>query len=118
MMVPLVVPDSVFKQYNQIMRDFLWNGKKACIKLEKLYTTKSMGGLPLPTVELYRSSFEVFKIAKHWYGERSTLGWLDIDRELVSPFEPIEALSQVLGKNRHPNPILQYSRGSWAKLHK
>ena len=66
MMVPLTVPDSFFKQYNQIIREFLWNGKKPGIKLEKLYTTRSKGGLALPSVELYRAAFEVFKIAKHW----------------------------------------------------
>ena len=118
MMVPLTVPDSFFKQYNQIIREFLWNGKKPRMKLEKLYTTRNKGGLALPNVELYRTAFEVSKLAKHWCGEHSSLGWLDIERELVSPFEPIESLSQGLKKNRHPNPILQYSRETWAKVHK
>ena len=86
MMVPLTVPDSFFKQYNQIIREFLWNGKKPRMKLEKLYTTRNKGGLALPNVELYRTAFEVSKLAKHWCGEHSSLGWLDKERELVSPF--------------------------------
>ena len=63
MMVPLTVPDSFFKQYNQIITEFLWNGKKPRMKLEKLYTTRSKGGLALPNVELYRTAFEVSKLA-------------------------------------------------------
>lgn len=118
MMVPLTVPDSFFKQYNQIIKDFLWNGKKPRIKLEKLYATRSRGGLALPNLELYRIAFEVFKIAKHWGGDSTNLGWLAIEREVVSPFGPIEALSQASLKGRHPDPILQYSRETWAKVHK
>lgn len=64
-------PRICFKQYNKMIRDFLWNGKKSRIKLEKLYTTRNKGGLALPNVELYRTAFEVFKIAEHWGGESS-----------------------------------------------
>ena len=72
----------------------------------------------MPNVELDRTVFEVFRIAKHWCGDSSNLGWLDIERELVSPFGPIEALLQTVQKKRHPNQILQYSREIWGKVHK
>lgn len=118
MMVPLTVPNTFFKQYNHIVRDFLWNGKKPRIKLDKLFTTRSMGGLGLPNVELYKMSFELLKISKHWSDEGSSLGWLDIEREMVSPYGPIEILSQTPKRKDRSNPILQCSRETWAKVHK
>lgn len=37
-----------FKQFNQLIRDFLWNGEKPRINIHKLYTARNLGGLMLP----------------------------------------------------------------------
>ena len=36
----------------------------------------------------------------------------------MSPLGPTEALTQAVKTKRHLNPILQYSREDWAKVHK
>ena len=50
-MVPVTIPAGIFKQYNQIIRDYLWNGKKPRITMQKLYGSRGKGGLALPNVE-------------------------------------------------------------------
>lgn len=52
-------------------------------------------------------SFEILKLSKHRSNDKSGLDWVDIERELVSPFGPIETFSQTLKKNGCVNPILQ-----------
>ncbi len=54
MMLPLIIPDRIFKQYNQIVKDFLWNGKRPRINIKKMYSHRKRGGLALPNVETYK----------------------------------------------------------------
>lgn len=94
MMLPLNFPVSVLKQYNEIVRDYLWNWKKPRISLTKLFTTTERGGLALPNIELYNIAFERVKLCKHWSGSGSHLGWMEIEKLLTSCFRCIDALSQ------------------------
>ena len=118
MMIPLTIPESLFKQYNDIVRDYLWDGKKPRISLNKLFTTRDRGGLALPNIELYNISFELVRLCEHWSERDSTLGWLEIEKSLTFPFSYIDALSQKLANAHLVNPILQHSRDVWNKIHK
>lgn len=121
MMIPVTIPDEIFKQYNQIIKDYLWNGKKPRINMQKLYEPRRKGGLALPNVELYNIAFEMAKLSKHWADCGSLLGWTQIEKEITAPFKPIEILSQTAASNLdslESNFILQHSRAIWAKLHK
>lgn len=119
MMLPLNIPDHIFKQYDNLIKEFLWAGRKPRFKMNKLFTPKSKGGLSLPNVRLYNLSFELAKIAKHWSGTVSDLGWVTIEQALATPFHPIQVLAQqVTGLVEDRNPVIQHSRGVWAKIHK
>lgn len=50
MMIPVTISDRIFKQYNRMITDFLWNGKKPRIALRELCASKDIGGLALPNV--------------------------------------------------------------------
>lgn len=65
MMIPMTISIGLFKQYNQIIKDYLWDGKKARISLQKL--------------ELYNIAFELSKLAKQWASYGSHLGWTHIE---------------------------------------
>ena len=119
MMLPLSIPDHIFKQYDNLIKDFLWAGRKPRFKLSKLYAPKDKGGLGLPDVRLYSWSFEMVKIAKHWSGTESGLEWAAIEKALAEPFQPITVISQQsTDKERDKNPIIKHSREVWAKVHK
>ncbi len=115
MMLPLIILDRIFKQYNQIVKDFLWNGKRPRINIKKMYSHRKRGGLVLPNVETYKLSFELAKLARHWAGYDSGLGWVQIEKSLTAPFTPIQALSQKRQSDGNKNPILMHSNWVWAK---
>lgn len=112
MMLPVTISPLLFKQYNQMIKNYLWDGKKPRINVNKLYAPRDKGGLALPNVELYNISFEVAKLARHWGNYDSHLRWTQ--RSITAPFKHIEALSLKIIQ-RQPteevNPILQHSRG-------
>lgn len=66
MMLPITITPAIFKKYDDIVKHFLWEEKKAQIKLSKLCAPKEKGGLGLPDPRLYALSFEMAKLAKYW----------------------------------------------------
>lgn len=114
MMLPLSIPDHIFKQYDNLIKEFLWAGRKPRFKLSKLFAPKDKGGLSLPDVRLYNLNFEMAKIAKHWSGMVSDLNWVTIEQTLATPFHPIQVLSQqVTGLVEYRNPVIKHSREVW-----
>lgn len=62
-MTPVNIPDPIFKTYDKIIKDFLWEGKRPRIKMSRLTSPKDKGGLGLPNVRMYNFSFETAKLA-------------------------------------------------------
>lgn len=111
MMLPITIPPAIFKKYDNIDKQFLWDGKRARIKLSKLCAPMEKGGLGLPDPRLYGVSFEMVKLAKYWKTTDSKLDWMEIEKEFCSLFSPKEQLSQ---RSNTTNPILVHSREVWA----
>ncbi len=44
MMIPVNIPDPIFKRYDKVIKDFLWEGKKHRIKMSKLISPRDKGG--------------------------------------------------------------------------
>ena len=95
MMLPVIIPSGIYKQYNQMVKDYLWNGKKTKINIKKLCTSKGNGGLALPNVEIYNLAFELAKMVRHWANYDSQPDWIKIEIDMVAPSRPIQALSQI-----------------------
>ncbi len=93
MMLPVIIPSGTYKQYNQMVRDYLWNGKKLRINIKKLCTTRENGGLALPNVEIQNLAFEMAKLVRHWANYSYRLDWVKIEMDMVAPSKPIQALS-------------------------
>lgn len=119
MMLPLCKPEHIYKQYESIIRDFLWAGRKPRFKWSKMCAPKEKGGLGLPDVRLYSLAFEMSKIGHHWRGTGAELVWVDMETNLASPFHPMHVLSQCLkNKDKDTNPVIKHSQEVWAKVHK
>lgn len=117
-MLPMCIPRPILISYNNMIKHFLWNGGRPRININRLCQPKKEGGLALPNVEYYSISFEMSSLVKHWVGEIN-LDWILIERELASPFSPIDILSQESNKgNRMQNPILKFSKMVWLEVHK
>uniref|UniRef100_A0A3P8RWJ4 Reverse transcriptase domain-containing protein n=1 Tax=Amphiprion percula TaxID=161767 RepID=A0A3P8RWJ4_AMPPE len=116
-MLPICIPQPLLLNYNNMIKHFLWDGRKPRINLSRLCQPKKEGGLALPNVEHYSISFEMSRLAKHWAG-KVDLDWILIEQELTSPFTPIETLSQKLNKDKFENPILKFSKMVWLEVHR
>lgn len=118
MMLPLNIPDIIFKRYDNIVKDFLWEGKRPRIKMSKMCALKDKGGLGLPDVKMYDLSFEMAQLAKHWRNTDSDLDWVTFEQSLASPCKPLDILSQRSGLTQESNPVIEHSRYVWCKIHK
>lgn len=90
-MIPISVPHQLLLRYNKMIKHSLWDGRKPRIRMDKLGQPKKGGGLSLPSIQYYSISFEMAKLAKHWEGIND-LDWILVERELTSPFTPLETL--------------------------
>ena len=111
----------LFKHYDRIIKDFLWDKKRPRINIKKMWSPREIGGMGLPNVRLYNISFEMSRLIKHWKGIDQELSWIKIERELTSPFEPLEVLSHGVTTSGHSyfsNPVLSYSKTVWREIHK
>lgn len=66
----------------------------------------------MPNIKYYSVAFEMSKL--------TDLDWVLIERDLTSPFKPMEALAQTVKneKNKVNNPILGHSKMVWQEVHK
>lgn len=65
-MLPITIPPVIFRKYEGLIKQFLWGGKKARIKLSKVCAPREKGGMGLPDPRLYSLSFEMVRIVKYW----------------------------------------------------
>lgn len=113
MMLPITIPPAIFKKYDDVVKQFLWEGKKTRIKLSKLCSPKEKGGLGLPDPRLYAISSEMAKLAKNWKLTDNRPDWMDIENELCSPFGVKEILSQ---RSDIKSPVLVHYVQLYASL--
>lgn len=98
-----------------MIKDFLGKGGKPCININRLSQPQKEGGLALPNIEYYSISFEMARLGKHWAG-KNNIDWILIEKELASPFTPIDILLQKINKTQ--NPILKFLKMVWLEVHK
>lgn len=115
MMIPIIIDNTFLKQYNGLIKEFLWNGKRARIGLRKLTALREYEGLALPNLELYNLAFEMNKLSTHWIDEVSDVGWINIEKKISAPFNIIQLLSQKSTNLLQQNPILQHSQWAWTQ---
>ncbi len=56
-MLPIMILPHIFKQYEQLISDFLWEGKTSRIRHSKMCSKRNKGGLGLPDPRLYCTAF-------------------------------------------------------------
>lgn len=75
--IPVVKDIKHFESWQKKINNFLWDGKKACIKRKYLMNNKSMGGLQLPNFRFY---FEA--VCLTWIGD-----WIRLTNEKLLNLE-------------------------------
>lgn len=69
--------------------------------MDKLCESKKRGGLSLLNIKYYSVAFEMSKLTGHWDEAGADLDWVLIERELTSPFKPIEVPAQTVKNEKN-----------------
>ncbi|MEE6460635.1 hypothetical protein FKM82_001049 [Ascaphus truei] len=64
-MLPLIIANKDIKSLNKYFTKFIWNIKKHCIHIDKMYLSKQYGGVSLPNIKLF-NKIDVFHYAGEW----------------------------------------------------
>ena len=80
MMFSVDISPWLFKQFDRIIKEFLWDRKRLRINIKKMCSPRDMGGMALPSVRVYNLSFEISRLIKHWKGTDPELSWIKIER--------------------------------------
>lgn len=94
LMIQITISNVLLKQYDGLIKAFLWNGKKPRNGLRKQCAPRNVGGLVLPDLELYSIAFKMNKLIRHWKSMDSDLGWVKAEKALSGPYNVIQLLSQ------------------------
>ena len=120
MMLPVEMPPVIFKNFDNIVRHFLWDGKRPRINIKKMWSSREVGGLGLPNVKLYNLAFEMTRLSEHWEGTNTELSWIKIEQELVAPFTFVDILSH--GRtdvcDHSSNPVMAHAKSVWREVHR
>lgn len=84
-MLPLNLPQSFFKNIDEIITTFYMEFKATHIALEKLIMRKYKGGMALPDIKTYYISY-VTRRSIYWlYPPKEPPSWLAIEEEMSNP---------------------------------
>lgn len=84
-MLPLDLPYKFINQIDSLCSKFIWNGKRARIKLATLQRPKSAGGLALPNFQFYYWAFQL-KAMNLWLHPEISVSWRSVENELSAPY--------------------------------
>lgn len=82
MMLPIKIPSTTFRQFDDVIKHFLWGAIRPRIKLRKLCAHKEKGGLGLPDLRLYYLASEMDKIARYWQATEDKAVGMEVEKEI------------------------------------
>ncbi|KAJ0066046.1 hypothetical protein NL108_001272 [Boleophthalmus pectinirostris] len=81
--IPLPLTELFFKQINKLLLRYIWNNKKARLRLRLLYMPYETGGLQLPNFKWYYWSVQLCS-AMFYFSTEDPPSWVGIEQETIS----------------------------------
>lgn len=117
-MLPVQIPNNIYKQIDKLINAFLWSGKKARFSLATLQTPKRKGGFNLPNLQLYHWAFTLHKFVSTVRSVYPRPSWACIEQHFMSPAYLEDALHIKQQRADEPHPCLSYIYTIWKSIHK
>lgn len=76
--LPSYIPPRYFREWDSLIRKFIWDEKKPRVKLKNLKLSKSGGGLALPDLQTYFTAAQMRNIMV-WISDINVPKWKDIE---------------------------------------
>lgn len=118
--LPLPLPQSFFDNLNKLFSQFIWNNRKARLRLRLLYLPYERGGLQLPNLKWYYMAAQLTSTS-HYFCKNSPPAWVTIEQQ-STPDLPIYSYLYSANlktlKKRTKNPFLRNNIIMWYTAHK
>ena len=117
--IPLPLPKCFFDKINNILAKFIWNNKKARLRLKLLYLPHDRGGLRLPNLRWYYWSAQLHS-ASFYFSSDILPAWVNIEQTTTSEL-PLKLylysadLKTLKKKTR--NPFVKNTITIWYRVH-
>lgn len=116
-MLPLTFPSQLLKQYDKVINEYLWGGKRPWFSRAKMYAAKENGGLSLPKIDWYHYAFSLSQLSKMNHSAEQAPAWVKIEEEMVFPSSLESFLTQSDRAIPFKNPLLSFARETWNQSH-
>lgn len=118
--LPLPLPDTFFHNINNMLKQFIWNDKKARLQLRLLYLPYERGGLRLPNLKCYYWAAQL-RAAMYYFSAPSLPAWVTIEETSTLGLPPKLYLYSASVKKlvkQTKNPFLRNTISVWYSVHK
>lgn len=120
--IPLYLPKKFFVTLDKLILKFIWNGKSARIRKDFMIRPRSLGGLALPSFQLYYWAANIRNML-YWFSDSNfeTPSWVHIEASNCGKTSLPALLSSALPLELHTykhNPLLYDSLRIWVQYRK
>lgn len=120
--IPLYLPKKFFVTLDKLILKFIWNGKSARIRKDFMQRPRSLGGLALPSFQLYYWAANIRNML-YWFSDSNseTPSWVHIEASNCGKTSLPALLSSALPLELHTykhNPLLYDSLRIWVQFRK
>lgn len=124
--IPLCPPTSFFTILRRSFTNFIWNNKRARVRLSLLYLPFNRGGLQFPNLQWYYWAAQLRSTLYYFSSESKSIPWVDIESLFIKSKLPLylylySADINFLRKDKDVvsfNPILINTISVWCDVHK
>lgn len=106
--VPLPPPSDWFSKMKKLMISFIWENKRARVRLSVLHLPYSEGGLMCPNIVWYYWAAQLRTI-QYYFSTKDVPQWTEMESNSVSPPLPLFILSDTVAKlmKKTVNPMVR-----------
>lgn len=120
--IPLYLPKKFFVTLDKLILKFIWNGKSAHIRKDFMQRPRSLGGLAIPSFQLYYWAANIRNML-YWFSDSNseTPSWVHIEASNCGKTSLPALLSSALPLELHTykhNPLLYDSLRIWVQFRK
>lgn len=119
-MLPMPPPLGFWDKLQSRVSKYIWKGQFPRIRTTILQHDRMSGGLNVPNFELYYYAF-MLRPLKNWFNDNSKVPWVEIEKQIVSPFLLKDVLFSALSDRyclEHFGPIVAHSIYIWNYVEK
>ncbi|KAL2085077.1 hypothetical protein ACEWY4_018397 [Coilia grayii] len=116
--LPVTFPGNLFRRFEQLCNTFLWNGKRARVRLKKLQQKVNQGGFGIPNLLLYHYAFCLRHLVQWSLPPERAPPWYTAEAYCCPDLPLVTYLSATLPPAVQNHPVIACLKDVWRKTAK